>query len=157
MFASRRTLSRISSLAFGFERLERLKHHGPIHLSSLQETVHRAGGHGGGAGALSALPASGRSAGDRRVALVSVRDKKKYGPYTWQQLLALSRRGEVRPADMLLQEGARQWLRAEPCPGLFATPPLRPNSPNPADAAPAALAGKKNATPTIKKRRSAPG
>lgn len=48
------------------------------------------------------------------------RNKKKYGPYTWQQLRTLAQRGEVRPDDMLLQEGAKKWLRAEALPELFA-------------------------------------
>jgi uncharacterized protein YkwD len=48
------------------------------------------------------------------------RNKKKYGPYTWQQLLTLAKRGDVGPDDMLLQEGTKQWLRAGTVRTLFA-------------------------------------
>jgi uncharacterized protein YkwD len=47
------------------------------------------------------------------------RAKKKYGPYTWQQLLAIAQRGELRADDMLLQEGSKQWVRARTFPALF--------------------------------------
>lgn len=49
------------------------------------------------------------------------RNKKKYGPYNWQQLLTLAKRGDVAPDDMLLQEGMKQWQRAGAVPKLFAT------------------------------------
>src|SRR5262249_36847569 len=39
------------------------------------------------------------------------RAKKKHGPFTWQQLQALAQRGEFGADDMLLQEGAKQWVR----------------------------------------------
>jgi uncharacterized protein YkwD len=48
------------------------------------------------------------------------RAKKKYGPYTWQQLLTLAQRGELQPTDMLLQEGTQQWMRADAFAVLFA-------------------------------------
>lgn len=57
------------------------------------------------------------------------RNKKKYGPYAWQQLLTMAQRGEVRPDDMLLREGTKQWVRADTVPGLFAgAAPSRPKS-----------------------------
>ncbi len=55
------------------------------------------------------------------------RNKKKHGPYTWQQLLSLAEGGEVGPGDMLLREGARQWVRADTLPALrtvFASMPV---------------------------------
>lgn len=48
------------------------------------------------------------------------REKKKYGPYSWQQLLTLAESGVLRPDDMLLQEGSRQWVRASTLRSLFA-------------------------------------
>jgi uncharacterized protein YkwD len=54
------------------------------------------------------------------------RNKKKYGPYNWQQLVGLARRGEVRPEDQVLQVGGTQWVRADSLPGLFAAPAQAP-------------------------------
>ena len=48
------------------------------------------------------------------------RNKKKLGPYTRRQLLALAKRGDVGPGDMLLREGSKQWQRADSVPDLFA-------------------------------------
>jgi uncharacterized protein YkwD len=48
------------------------------------------------------------------------RAKKKYGPYTWQQLLTLAQRGDLHGDDMLLQEGTKQWVRAGTLSALFA-------------------------------------
>jgi uncharacterized protein YkwD len=48
------------------------------------------------------------------------RAKKKHGPFTWQQLLTLAKRGELHSDDMLLQEGSKQWVRADSLPSLFA-------------------------------------
>jgi len=47
------------------------------------------------------------------------RNKKKYGPYSWGQLLTLARRGDLKPEDLLLSEGTKQWIRAETKPALF--------------------------------------
>ncbi|HZZ82626.1 MAG TPA: CAP domain-containing protein [Gemmataceae bacterium] len=47
------------------------------------------------------------------------RNKKKVGPYTFQQLQTLARRGEVGPDDLLLQEGNRKWQRAATVRQLF--------------------------------------
>jgi len=77
------------------------------------------------------------------------RGKKKYGPYTWQQLSTLAKRGDLQPDDMLLQEGTKQWVRADSLPALAAifTPTAVSATPEePALIAP--LAGKS--------RRSAP-
>ncbi len=54
------------------------------------------------------------------------RNKKKLGPYTWQQLLTLAKRGDVGRDDMLLQEGTKQWLPADTVGALFA--PVGPAS-----------------------------
>src|SRR4029077_3753422 len=55
------------------------------------------------------------------------RDKNKYGPYTWQQLAALAKRGDVRTGDMVLQEGTRQWVRADTLPGLLTKAHVSPS------------------------------
>ncbi len=64
------------------------------------------------------------------------RAKKKYGPYTWQQLVSLAQNGELCADDMLLQEGAKQWVRAGSLPALFAgiAPPAKLASPTPTPA-----------------------
>jgi uncharacterized protein YkwD len=48
------------------------------------------------------------------------RDKKKCGPYTWPQLVTLVNQGMLRADDMVLQEGAKKWVRADSLPNLFA-------------------------------------
>jgi uncharacterized protein YkwD len=48
------------------------------------------------------------------------RDNKKLGPYTWQQLCTLAEDDQLHADDMLLQEGERQWVRADTLNGLFA-------------------------------------
>src|SRR5437016_468850 len=64
------------------------------------------------------------------------RSKKKHGPYTWQQLLTLAQRGELLADDMLLQEGAKQWVRAGTLPALFAdVAPAAKQTPTPSKAA----------------------
>ncbi len=83
------------------------------------------------------------------------RDKKKFGPYNWQQLLTLSQRGDVRPADMLLQEGAKQWLRADAVPGLFPTTSAAADQPKRLDPSRvAAPAAKKKPAPSTKETPS---
>ena len=47
------------------------------------------------------------------------RGKKRYGPYNWQHLVNLARKGELGPDDLLLQEGSKQWLPAATMPELF--------------------------------------
>src|ERR1043165_6959960 len=48
-----------------------------------------------------------------------VHQKKKYGPYSWQQLLSLVESGRLRPDDLLLQEGAKQCVHARSLQSLF--------------------------------------
>ena len=48
------------------------------------------------------------------------RDKQKLGPYTWQQLLRLAQRGDVKRDQMILQEGHKHWVRADSVPDLAA-------------------------------------
>jgi uncharacterized protein YkwD len=45
--------------------------------------------------------------------------KKKQGPYSWQELLTMAQEGTLLPDDMLLQEGAQQWVRAGTLKALF--------------------------------------
>jgi WD40 repeat protein/serine/threonine protein kinase/tetratricopeptide (TPR) repeat protein len=47
------------------------------------------------------------------------RDRQKLGPVTLDQLRELACRGELKPADMLLPEGASRWLAASEVSGLF--------------------------------------
>jgi uncharacterized protein YkwD len=51
-----------------------------------------------------------------------LRDKKKFGPYSWKQLLALAEQGKIRHEDLLLQEGTKKWVRAGTLRALFAQP-----------------------------------
>ncbi len=67
------------------------------------------------------------------------REKKKLGPYTWRQLLALAKRGDVGPGDMLLREGSKQWQRADSVPKLFAVAKFAPAKTNSARLSTAAL------------------
>lgn len=66
------------------------------------------------------------------------RSKKKYGPYTWQQLQTLAQRGDVRPDDMLLREGTATWVSADTVAGLFGKSPPAKKSPEAVSAAPIA-------------------
>jgi WD40 repeat protein/serine/threonine protein kinase/tetratricopeptide (TPR) repeat protein len=47
------------------------------------------------------------------------RDRRRVGPVSLQQLRELAAAGELWPEDMLLPEGARQWIAADSVPGLF--------------------------------------
>src|SRR5262249_7239095 len=47
------------------------------------------------------------------------REKQKVGPFVWSQLLNMASGGMLQPAEMLLQEGATEWLAAVTIPGLF--------------------------------------
>jgi WD40 repeat protein len=49
-----------------------------------------------------------------------IRGKQKIGPVPLADLRALAEAGELQPADMVLPEGARQWIAAASVPGLFA-------------------------------------
>jgi WD40 repeat protein/tetratricopeptide (TPR) repeat protein len=48
-----------------------------------------------------------------------VRAKQKVGPVPLAELRARAEAGELRPADMVLAEGARRWVAAAAVPGLF--------------------------------------
>src|SRR5688572_9134152 len=48
-------------------------------------------------------------------------NKQKIGPLSLPDLQQMSRAGKLQPDDMVLQEGARQWLPARSVAGLFAT------------------------------------
>jgi WD40 repeat protein/tetratricopeptide (TPR) repeat protein len=61
-----------------------------------------------------------------------IRAKKKVGPAPLTELRALAEAGELRPNDMVLPEGARQWVAAASVPGLFAPPvPVPAAAPDP--------------------------
>lgn len=54
------------------------------------------------------------------------RDRKKYGPYPWEQLCRMAAAGQVLPTDMLLRDGETRWQTAREVPGLFAPPAALP-------------------------------
>jgi uncharacterized protein YkwD len=66
-------------------------------------------------------PHCGKSAGTTPSWFVA-RGNQKVGPYNRAQLQALARRGELKPDDMVLQEGSRKWCPASEVPKLFPTP-----------------------------------
>jgi hypothetical protein len=47
------------------------------------------------------------------------RNKQKLGPYSTAQLRQLAAAGQLRPEDMVLREGHKQWSKAGAVPGLF--------------------------------------
>ena len=69
------------------------------------------------------------------------RDKQKHGPFSWQQLRTLAKMGTLKPDDMLLQEGTRQWVRAATLRELFPSPrtAAKPTVKTPAGRRPVAL------------------
>lgn len=60
------------------------------------------------------------------------KNKQKTGPVTIDELKVLVRAGELKPTDMVLEEGALKWIAASTVPGLFtetaATTPSAPAS-----------------------------
>lgn len=48
-----------------------------------------------------------------------VQDRKKVGPVLLAQLQELARSGRLQPSDMVLQDGAKQWVPAHSVNGLF--------------------------------------
>jgi hypothetical protein len=76
------------------------------------------------------------------------RDGRPVGPYTFEQLRDLAANGQLRPGDLVWQEGAPGWVQAFSVARLFAAPaapdddaivllPERPDAPAPPAAAPA--------------------
>src|SRR5687767_3221248 len=45
-------------------------------------------------------------------------EQEKKGPVSWPDLQALLRSGSLKPADMVLQAGSKQWQQAQVIPGL---------------------------------------
>src|SRR5262245_39033885 len=46
-------------------------------------------------------------------------NRQQQGPVSWEQLYRLAERGELRPGDMVWQEGMPNWVKAKTTPGLF--------------------------------------
>ena len=65
-----------------------------------------------------------------------LRDDNRYGPYTLAQMNQFAVTGNLLPIDMVMQEGASQWVPASQVPALFPTdgqlPPPQPGSVPPA-------------------------
>src|SRR5262245_55405540 len=55
------------------------------------------------------------------------RDKRKLGPFSWEQLRAMIARQELKPQDMLLQEGQTKWQPAQGVDGLFVPETVPPS------------------------------
>jgi len=47
------------------------------------------------------------------------RNKKRSGPFTWEQLKQMFATGQLQATDMLLQEGSKKWNAAGTLPGLM--------------------------------------
>jgi hypothetical protein len=60
------------------------------------------------------------------------RNKQKLGPYSTAQIRQLAAAGQLRPEDMVLREGHKQWSTAGAVPGLF--PEAAAPGPTPAPA-----------------------
>ena len=50
------------------------------------------------------------------------RNKQKTGPYSWSHMRQMADSGNLRPTDMVLQEGSGRWLAADAVPSLFEVP-----------------------------------
>ena len=59
-----------------------------------------------------------------------VREKKKVGPISQAQLQELAVRGELGPADMVLQQGSAKWAPASSVDNLFPRPVVEPAADN---------------------------
>ena len=66
-----------------------------------------------------------------------IRDKKKMGPVGRAALQQLALGGQIRPTDMVMQEGAGKWQAAAEVPGLFPSKPATPTAPTSGKPAPA--------------------
>lgn len=64
-----------------------------------------------------------------------IRDTKKIGPLTWEQLQEASAAGRLQPTDMVIRAGAQKWQPAGEVAGLFSAS-LPTYSPLPANSAP---------------------
>ncbi len=52
--------------------------------------------------------------------------KSKNGPYSFEQMKQLVASGQVRPGDMVLQDGTTKWAAASTVDGLFQSPAAQP-------------------------------
>lgn len=46
-------------------------------------------------------------------------NRQRIGPFSWPQLQQLAAQGQLKPENMVLQEGAQKWQEARSVPGLF--------------------------------------
>jgi hypothetical protein len=82
----------------------------------------------------SAAPAVGPGASG---AWFYARNKQKLGPFSWEQFRTLASTGQLKPDDMVFQQGTQRWLAASAVPGLFPPPPSAPPpAPPPANSTP---------------------
>jgi hypothetical protein len=64
--------------------------------------------------------------------------KQKCGPFTYDQLRQMAAAGAVSPADLLLNEGASQWVPARDVPGMtFPANQVKSTAPTPLEERPA--------------------
>src|SRR5207249_2694422 len=58
------------------------------------------------------------------------RDRKPFGPVSFEQIKELARAGQLLPDELIWQEGMAQWAPARTVEGLYpAPPPLPPEHP----------------------------
>jgi len=65
------------------------------------------------------------------------RSGKRYGPYSWEQLMRFSRENQIDRNDLLWREGMNSWLKANQVEGLFSQTGTGEEPPAPAAAQPA--------------------
>jgi uncharacterized protein YkwD len=53
-------------------------------------------------------------------------ERRKLGPFSWEQIRQLAASGRVGAADMVLRKGAARWVPAEQVPGLLPAPVAMP-------------------------------
>jgi eukaryotic-like serine/threonine-protein kinase len=56
------------------------------------------------------------------------RDRQRVGPLDWTALRQLAHSGQLRPTDMVLLDGTRQWQQAATVPDLFPAPVAFPDT-----------------------------
>lgn len=57
------------------------------------------------------------------------KDRKPYGPYSYERLREAVKAGKVRPDTYLLADGSSVWVSAATVPGLFPEPSNTPGPP----------------------------
>lgn len=48
-----------------------------------------------------------------------MKEDREIGPYSWEELLEMAGKGEVKPADLVFNENLTDWIEAEQVEGLF--------------------------------------